>query len=104
MKKKIVFYCDSMNNGGTEKATLDLVNNLPTDKYDITVIQLEPGGKYQKQLASHIKNKEILPFNPQMNFRYYWRFRRLYEKLPLRLVHKLIIGNKYDVEVGSGYS
>lgn len=104
MKKKIAFYCDSMNNGGTEKATLDLVNNLSADKYDITVIQLEPGGKYQKQLASHIKNKEILPFNPQMNFRYYWWSRRLYEKMPLGLVHKLIIGNKYDVEVGCGYS
>ena len=102
-KKKIAFYCDSMNNGGTEKATLDLVNNLPPDKYDITVIQLGPGGKYQKQLAKHIKNKEILPFSPQKNFRYYWWSRRLYEKLPLALVHKMVIGNNYDVEIGCGY-
>ena len=102
-KKKIAIYCDSMNNGGTEKATLDLVNNLSKDKYEITVIQLEPGGKYQKQLASHIKNKHILPFSPQKNFRYYWWFRRLYEKLPLALVHKLVIGNKYDIEIGCGY-
>ena len=50
-RKKILFYCDSMNNGGTEKATLDLVNNLSSDKYDITVIQLEPDGRYQKELG-----------------------------------------------------
>ncbi|MBS7182890.1 MAG: glycosyltransferase [Eubacterium sp.] len=102
-KRKIAVYCDSMNNGGTEKATLDLVNNLPADKYDITVIQLEPGGKYQKQLAGNIKNKEILPFSPQKNFRFYWWSRRLYEKMPLGLVHKFVIGNKYDVEIGCGY-
>lgn len=102
-KKKIAVYCDSMNNGGTEKATLDLVNNLPKDKYDITVIQLEPGGKYQKQLEEHIRNKEILPFSPQGNFRFYWWSRRIYEKLPLGLVHQLVIGNKYDVEIGCGY-
>ena len=66
-RKKIAVYCDSMNNGGTEKATLDLVNNLPKEKYDITVIQLGPGGKYQKELAPHIKNKEIYPSIQQSN-------------------------------------
>lgn len=100
-KKKILFYCDSMDNGGTEKATLDLVNNLSKDKYDITVIQLNPGGKYQKQLAKHIKNKEILPF--KSGKRCYWWARRIYEKMPLGLVHKMVIGNKYDIEIGCGY-
>lgn len=99
-KKKILFYCDSMDNGGTEKATLDLVNNLSKDKYDITVIQLNPGGKYQKQLAKHIKNKEILPFKSGKR---YWWARRIYEKMPLGLVHKMVIGNKYDIEIGCGY-
>lgn len=98
--KKILFYCDSMDNGGTEKATLDLVNNLSKDKYDITVIQLNPGGKYQKQLAKHIKNKEILPFKSGKR---YWWARRIYEKMPLGLVHKMVIGNKYDIEIGCGY-
>lgn len=102
-KKKIAVYCDSMNNGGTEKATLDLVNNLPKEKYDITVIQLGPGGKYQKELAPHIKNKEILPFNSTKQWRLYWWSRRFYEKLPISLVHRLVLGNKYDVEIGCGY-
>lgn len=102
-KRKIAVYCDSMNNGGTEKATLDLVNNLPEEKYDITVIQLSPGGKYQKELASHIKNKEILPFDSTKHWRLYWWSRWLYEKLPVSLVHKIILGNRYDVEIGCGY-
>lgn len=102
-KKKIAVYCDSMNNGGTEKATLDLVNNLSKDKYDITVIQLEPGGKYQKELNSNIHNKEILPFSPQKNFRLYWHTRKLYERIPLSILHKLVIGNRYDIEIGCGY-
>ena len=101
--KKIALYCDSMNNGGTEKATLDLVNNLPEDKYDITVIQLIPGGKYQKQFHKNIKNKTILPALAETNFRFYWWSRRLFEKIPLSLAHKLIFGNKYDIEIGCGY-
>ena len=103
-RKKILFYCDSMNNGGTEKATLDLVNNLSSDKYDITVIQLEPDGRYQKELGKHIHNKQILPVGPEDNFKYYWRLRRLYESIPLKLLHKLVIGDKYDIEIGCGYS
>lgn len=103
-KKKILFYCDSMDNGGTEKATLDLVNNLSKDKYEITIIQLSHGGKYQKMLNGYIHNREIIPFDTYKHFRYYWWARRLYEKIPVALVHRFIIGNKFDIEIACGYS
>lgn len=103
-KKKILFLCDSMNNGGTEKATLDLVNNLSKDKYEISIIQLTHGGKYQKMLNKYIHNREIIPFDTCKHFKYYWWARRLYEKMPAKLVHRMIIGNKFDIEIACGYS
>ena len=39
MKKKIAFYIDTLNKGGTERATLDLINNLDYSKYDVTLIR-----------------------------------------------------------------
>lgn len=103
MKKNITFYCDSMDKGGTEKATLELVNNLPAEKYNITLVQLTPGGHYQKELRDDIKIKEILPISPKKSLKWYWRLRRLYQKIPARINHRLFIGNKQDVEVACGY-
>ena len=50
-KKKIVFYIDALNRGGTEKATLDLINNLNYEKYDVTLIKFFPGGEYNKKIV-----------------------------------------------------
>ncbi len=103
MKKKITFYCDSMDKGGTEKATLDLVNNLSSDKYDITIVQLSKGGYYQQFLKDGIKIKEIIPVSPEKSFKWYWRLRNLYNKIPARINHKLFIGDNQDIEVACGY-
>ena len=103
MRKKITFYCDSMDSGGTEKATLDLVNNLSKEKYEITVVQLAPGGKYHKQLHRNIKCKEIIHVSPKKAFRLYWWARKIYNKIPIAINHKLFIGDKQDVEIACGY-
>jgi len=103
MKKRITFYCDSMDIGGTEKATLDLVNNLSEEKYDIRIVQLTPGGIYHKKLKKHIKTRSIVPISPKTSFTYYWRFRNLFHKLPVDLMHRIFIGNKQDIEIACGY-
>ncbi len=41
MKKKILFLLAAFDKGGIEKVTLDVVNNLDPEKYDITVV-MEP--------------------------------------------------------------
>ena len=103
MKKKITFYCDSMDKGGTEKATLDLINNLPVDKYDITLVQLAKGGYYQQFLRRDIKIKEIIPISPEKSFKWFYRLKRIYKKIPASLNHVFFIGNKQDVEIACGY-
>ena len=102
-KKKVTFYCDSMDKGGTEKATLDLVNNLSNEKYDITIVQLSKGGYYQKFLRDGVRIKEIIPVSPEKSFKWYWRLRNLYKKIPAKINHRLFIGNKQDIEVACGY-
>ena len=102
-KKKVTFYCDSMNKGGTEKATLDLINNLPADKYDITLVQLSKGGHYQQLLRQDIRIKEIIPISPEKSFKWFYRLKRIYKKIPAKINHALFIGNKQDVEIACGY-
>ena len=102
-KKRLAFYIDSMDIGGTEKALLDLVNNLSEEKYDIAVIQMAPGGKYNKLLKNTIHKKQILFIGPYQSFRFYWWGRTLLEKIPLKLAHKMLIGDGFDVEIACGY-
>lgn len=102
-KRRIIFYCDSMDKGGTEKAALDLINNLSTDKYDITVVQLAKGGYYQQFIKKEIRIKEIIPISPEKSFKWFYRLKRFYKKIPAKINHKLFIGNKQDVEIACGY-
>ena len=39
--KKVLFVLNYMNIGGTEKAFLNLVDTLPPEEYDITLLLLE---------------------------------------------------------------
>lgn len=44
MKKKVLFMIINMNVGGTEKALLNMIEALPKNKYDITILMLEKYG------------------------------------------------------------
>ena len=108
-KKRIAFIIDTLNKGGTEKATLDLVNSLDSNKYDITLIRFYPDGLYAKQVNSYIKNKVKYPFgnlffwNKKLKEKVNWRGRWILDKLPPNVTHKLFVGDKYDVEIACGF-
>ncbi|MGE7602910.1 glycosyltransferase [Peribacillus sp. NPDC097675] len=55
MKKKIFFMLINMNVGGTEKALLNMLSEIPTDKYDITVYMLEDFGGFAPYIPKEIK-------------------------------------------------
>jgi len=65
MKKKILFMLISMNVGGTERAFLNLLHELPKEEYDITVLLLQKKGGFLKNLPPHVKVKELEDF-PQI--------------------------------------
>ncbi len=46
MKKKVIFMIINMNVGGTERALLNMIEEMPEEKYDITILMLEKCGGF----------------------------------------------------------
>ena len=55
--KKIIFVIESMNIGGTEKALLSMISEIPKNKYDMTILLLENRGEFLDHIPKHIKIK-----------------------------------------------
>ena len=55
MKKKIVFMVINMNIGGTEKALLNMINEMPKDQYEITILMLEKCGGFLAAIPKEVK-------------------------------------------------
>lgn len=95
MKKKILFLLEAFDKGGIEKVTLDIVNGLDPEKYDITVQTFWYGGHCQSQVKDHVK---VLPFFFK---RYVPGIIRLIAYLPPKWLYRLFIRGKYDVEIAA---
>lgn len=112
--KKIVFLIHTLGGGGAEKVLVNLVNNMDKSKFDVTVMTVIDTGIYRGSLNKDVKYKSIIkiPFRNGKNrsgsllttmsfkkkvaifiYNLFWKF------FPIKLIHKLFIGNKYDVEV-----
>lgn len=93
MKKKILFIIDSLTGGGAEKVLVNLVNNMNTDEFDITVETMFFNGVNAQFLKPEIKlfcRKAPL----------FQGVSHLLKRLPDKLLYKYFIGNaKYDVIV-----
>jgi glycosyltransferase involved in cell wall biosynthesis len=55
MKKKIVFMVINMNVGGTEKALLNMINEMPKDQYEITILMLEKYGGFLDAIPKEVR-------------------------------------------------
>lgn len=102
MMKKVLFYIDTLGKGGLDKVVLDVVNNMDFEKYDVTVMRRFPGGYYSNFLDKHIHKKANMPFVETCSETYNHIVRVLGDRLPRKLLHKLFIGNKYDIEIACG--
>lgn len=94
-KKKVLFLLEAFDKGGIEKVTLDIVNNLDPEKYDITVQTFWFGGHCQSQVAPHVK---VIPFFFR---RYVPGVIRLIEHLSPRMLYRLFVHGDYDVEIAA---
>lgn len=93
MKKKILFFHFDLGVGGAENVLINLLNNLDTKKYDITLLLLFNHGVRLNDLATHIKLKYVFNFKP---------FRGISNVLKLfspKLLHKWFVKAKYDIEI-----
>lgn len=82
--KKILFMCINMNIGGTEKALLNMVNQIDNNKYEITLVMLEKYGGFLKQIPSFIK---VLYINE-------YKYMEAFIKEPPQLLAKKLIKDK----------
>ncbi|EOU1998561.1 TPA: glycosyltransferase [Clostridium perfringens] len=63
MKKKIAFVISTFMIGGQEKALISMLNNIPKDKYDITVLALFNEGDLKDFVPEWVKVKIIPKYN-----------------------------------------
>lgn len=94
-KKKVLFLLEAFDKGGIEKVTLDIVNNLDPNKYDITVQTFWYGGYCQSQVNDNVK---VIPFFFK---RYVRGIIRLIEYLPAKWLYRLFVHGDYDVEIAA---
>lgn len=96
-KKKLLFLINTMEGGGAELVLSNVVNNLPVEKFDITVETVIDGGAFRKRLNGNIQYKSIVSCKNSL-----LRKVLIYAVsfvLPPRLVHRLFIGSRYDYEI-----
>lgn len=90
--KKILFLIHDLGQGGAEKVLVNLVNNMDSEKFDITVIALFGGGVNEQFLKPHIHYravfKKAFPGNSHIM--------KLFSPKQL---YKRIVKERYDVEI-----
>ncbi|MFS0638301.1 glycosyltransferase [Mesobacillus foraminis] len=54
MKKSILFMVINMNIGGTEKALLNMISEMPKEEYDVTILMLEKKGGFLNSVPNWV--------------------------------------------------
>lgn len=103
MKKKVLFFLESLSGGGAEKVLTDIVSNLNSQKYDITVCTVTDGGIYQKKVSEYSHYYSFLKVSDYksrgVRKLIYWLKMKMIYMLPPVLVYSWLIQGSYDVEV-----
>lgn len=111
-KIKILFRLRSLEMGGVPRVVLDLLRNLPKDKFDFTLMLNLYQGELIKDIPQDIKlivvekGKEQMSSNPflqkiQLGWR---RFKlEIYNQFP-SILYALKVKDSYDIEIAPGYA
>lgn len=89
---KILFYIHDLGPGGAEKVLVNLVNNMDSKQFDITVMSLVGGGVNEQFLKPHIRYMTCFKKLPRGHT-------HLLKLLSPKRLHKWFIKERYDVEV-----
>lgn len=108
--RKIFFFLESLSGGGAEKVLSDIVCNLNSEKYDITVCTVVDGGIYQKKVEDSVKYKSFLKVADYKKggwskFLYCLKMKFVYVA-PVKWVYRYFVREKYDIEIAfiEGYA
>lgn len=115
MKKKVLFLIHTLGAGGAEKVLVNLVNHM-SKQYDVTVMTVIDTGIFRSEINSNITYKTMfsIPFHKQNSnnqsgsllnktskakkiiakcYTILWKY------MPVKLLYKLKIKEKYDIEI-----
>ncbi len=111
-KIKVLFRLRSLEMGGVPRVVLDLLRNLPKDKFDFTLMLSLYQGELVKDIPNDIKlivvekGKEQMSQKPLLrNIQLCWRRTKLeFYKLFPSVLYWLKVQDTYDIEVAPGYA
>ena len=98
-RKKLLYFMTTLGKGGSDKMSLELLNRLDRDKYDISLVCIFPGGYYSQFIKKDIKIKTILPFDEKFSKFYNHISRVIIDRLPRKFLYRLFVRGKYDIEM-----
>lgn len=90
--KKVLFLIHDLGQGGAEKVLINLVNNMNSLLFDITVIALFGGGVNEQFLNESITYKTVFPRMIPGNS-------HIMKLLSPAILHSLCVKGKYDIEI-----
>ncbi len=101
--KKILFFIESLANGGAEKALVNLVKQLDKNKYDIHVCTITDEDTYQSDINKichyrsflHKKNYKKRGLSKLL----FWLGIKYIYNAPISLVYRVFVKEKFDIEV-----
>lgn len=94
MKKNILFMTPHLGGGGAEKVIVDVLNNIDTEKFDITLVLLQKRGIHLNNLKANIGIKYLVNDN-----KISIKIQELCIKFIPKIYYKIMIRDKYDIEV-----
>jgi len=100
--KKVVFFIESLEGGGAEKSLTELVEKLNKADFDITVVTESDNEVYTQRVGSVCSLRCLTKkCSRQHRLRYNWNrlVFRFINTAPISIVHRLVIGNRFDVEI-----
>ena len=94
MKKKIMFFINTLAGGGAERVLVNLLKVLDLNKYDITVITIF-GGENFKYIPREVKVRQIIKKNNVFTCYY----NKIIHKIPRSWFAALFLKGDFDIEI-----
>lgn len=91
-KKKILFFHFDLQGGGAERVLINLLKHLDLNKYDITLKTIFAKGPYAKTIPTGIKYSYLFKYE-------FYGLNSLMKMFPSTFLHKLLVRDKYDIEI-----
>ena len=103
MRKKVLFVIESLSGGGAEKVLTVLLKHIDKTRFDVTLCTVVEIGVYMDEVKKYVSCTSILGNPNRKTFLgkawYRFKYKCVYNWLPLIWVYRLFIPQGNDVEV-----